>query len=513
MPYSEPPHVPTEEGRPMVPVQPVACRVRRLRLRAVLLAIGCLAITMTAGLLPASAAEAQMLRAGASKTDITPEIGQEIIGGFVPFPSTHVHDPLHARCLYLENGEQRLAIVICDLLGIDAIVSQQARALLKQRHGWNPDQVLISATHTHSASSALGKRLEPDKSADPYQAFVARRIADSVTIAMNRAQAAELGIGSINAPEHTFNRRWYLRPGQMPLNPFGELDQVKMNPPAGSESLVEPAGPIDPTLSYIAVRNLNGTPISLFATYSLHYVGGVGQGHLSADYFAVFSEHLRHRLTGERANVSPTFVAMLANGTSGDINNINFRIKRSRQAPYEQIQRVGQDLAERVAKSYQELTFQRDIPLGVAYRELEVAWRHPSPQQLQWAQQILDKGPQGRRDLAHIYAQRTMNMASLPATTLAPVQVLRIGDACIGTMPFEVFCETGLAFREQAPFKHAWMVELAHGYLGYLPTPRQHRLGGYETWLGTSRVEVDTSERLLATLLEMAGKLAAIGTP
>ena len=46
-----------------------------------------------------------------------------------------------------------------------------------------------------------------------------------------------------------------------------------------------------------------------------------------------------------------------------------------------------------------------------------------------------------------------------------------------------------------------------HGYYGYLPTPRQHKLGGYETWLGTNRLETEASDKLLAELLAMAKEL------
>ena len=35
-----------------------------------------------------------------------------------------------------------------------------------------------------------------------------------------------------------------------------------------------------------------GRPIAVLANYSLHYVGGVPTGHLSADYFAVFARKL-----------------------------------------------------------------------------------------------------------------------------------------------------------------------------------------------------------------------------
>ena len=74
-------------------------------------------------------------------------------------------------------------------------------------------------------------------------------------------------------------------------------------------------------------------------------------------------------------------------------------------------------------------------------------------------------------------------------------------------MPCEVFCEIGLEFRKRSPIQPAFLVSLAHGYLGYLPTPRQHALGGYETWLGTSRLEPQASVKMLDALLEMAAEV------
>ena len=55
------------------------------------------------------------------------------------------------------------------------------------------------------------------------------------------------------------------------------------------------------------------------------------------------------------------------------------------------------------------------------------------------------------------------------------------------------------------------MVELNHGYFGYLPTPRHHKLGGYETWLGTNRLEAEASDKLLAELLAMSEELKTSG--
>src|SRR5262245_31496633 len=106
---------------------------------------------------PAHAQPNKTFRAGAATSNITPPLGSPVVGGFAPFPSTHIHDELHARCLVLDDGATKLVLVVCDLLGIDRRVSDEARELLQKDLGIPPENVLISATHTHSAASALGK--------------------------------------------------------------------------------------------------------------------------------------------------------------------------------------------------------------------------------------------------------------------------------------------------------------------------------------------------------------------
>jgi hypothetical protein len=468
----------------------------------------------------------RVFRAGAATSNITPAIGSEIIGGFVPFPSKHIHDELHARCLVLDDGASRIALVVCDLLGIHRIVSSEARKRIELRLGIAADRVMISATHTHSAASALGQdRLQPDQSPDAYQEFVIGRIVDGVARAINHLRPAECGFGVVAIPEHVFNRRWHMRPGTVPTNPFGEVDIVKMNPPAGSADLVEPAGPTDPEVSFLVLREPDGRLISLFATYSLHYVGGVSGADVSSDYYGEFCEQFKHRIEmeaettqaatvtgadtkdeGDRAD-RPPFVALLANGTSGDINNIRFRNPRPAKKPYEQIRYVATDVALKVHEKLHGVRYRADVTLDARYREPTIRWRRPGDEQRRWARETIAAGAKGDSDLSYIYAQRTMRLGEYPETTTIPLQVLRIGEVCIGTMPCEVFCEIGLDFKKRAALKPAWMVELAHGYFGYLPTPRQHQLGGYETWIGTNRLEVEASDKLLDTLIEMTAEL------
>ena len=88
-----------------------------------------------------------------------------------------------------------------------------------------------------------------------------------------------------------------------------------------------------------------------------------------------------------------------------------------------------------------------------------------------------------------------------------PIQALRIGDLAVCAIPFETFVEIGLDLKKRSPFPQTMVIGIANGYHGYLPTPEQHKLGGYETWLGTCKVQEDASVILTNNLLEMLAEL------
>ena len=83
------------------------------------------------------------------------------------------------------------------------------------------------------------------------------------------------------------------------------------------------------------------------------------------------------------------------------------------------------------------------------------------------------------------------------------LQAIRIGDVAIASIPCEVFAEIGLDIKDRSPLKTTFTIELANGWNRYLPTPRQHRLGGYETWLGTNMLEIRASEKIEHVILDL----------
>lgn len=451
---------------------------------------------------PANANE-HVFRAGAATSNITPRLGRIIVGGFGQPRSNHIHDELHVRTLVLDDGRTKIALAVCDSVGIDREVFDLARRLIARESGIVGDNVLMSATHTHSGPSWHGR----DDDDRDYPQFLARRIADSVARAVQNLEPARIGWGVGREPTHLFNRRWKMKPGFALVNPFGGTDQVRMNPPAGSSNLVEPAGPTDPEVSFLSVQSCGGRPIALLANYSLHYVGHTRALDISADYFAMFADRIQQLLGGDR--LDPPFVGILCNGTSGDVNNINFRSPRPRMAPYEQMHRVANSLAAEVDRVQQTMAFHDWLPLAGQQKELSLATRKPTPQLVEWARAVLAKPADAPKThpLERHYALRALSLNDAPPRTNVILQTLRVGDVGIAAIPFEVFAETGLEIKQKSPFKPTFTISLANGSNGYLPTPPQHRLGGYETWLGTNRVETEASVKIVDALLDLFGRL------
>src|SRR5690606_12673015 len=193
---------------------------------------------------------------------------------------------------------------------------------------------------------------------------------------------------------------------------------------------VEPAGPIDPTVSFVAFREPDGRLISLLAAYSLHYVGGVTRAELSADYFGVFSRTLEDLQPEPPTPADAPVVAMMANGTSGDINNNAYGASgpRDRHGAYEKMGKVVRDIATRVHEAMKQLEWKGDADLEARHLDLEVPTRRIDDELVAWAETTLAEPEKdsAKTSLPRVFAQRVLTYAEAPETTLAPLHHLRI---------------------------------------------------------------------------------------
>ena len=490
-----------------MPFKPYPARGRALASRAVLAAV-------VLGMLPViglgADAAARVFRAGAATSNVTPNLGISLEGVIaLGSPAKQVHDELHARCLVLDDGQTRVALVVIDSTMIAREIFERAKDLVQKETGFPANRILASATHSHSTPRAVP--ISASQRDFAYEAFLARRIADGIRRAVGNLAPAKIGWGSGRRPEFVFNRRSLIRPEARIANPFGEkTDQAQMGAPPGSPGIIGPADVVDPEVFVLSVQHADGRPLAVLANYGLHYIGGTGNGVVSADYFGAFADRLQALLQADRQD--PPFVGIMANGTSGDVNGIDSsQPPRGPLPPYVRIKQVADRVADEVLRVYRQIEHQAWVPLAMEESELQLAVRRPTAERLEWARQVWAATPNKERpaNRREVFARETLEVAKYPDTVPVKLQAIRIGELGIAAAPCEVFANTGLQIKAKSPLRSTFTITLANGYNGYLPTPKQHALGGYETWLArSSYLEVQASEKIRDELLRLLGKVA-----
>ena len=231
-------------------------------------------------LVTSAEAQERRLRAGAAKVDITP-LKSELM-----LPSDFIHDPLFVRAVVVDNGATCAVLVGLDLGGTADAILADALPRASASSKCPPENFLISATHTHSASTqGLGEA-----------PAVVKRAADAVVAAVDQAKSrlapARMGYGATRI-DLNVNRDLYSH-------------QAWSQAP-------NPDGPSDKTLAVVAFVGEDNVPIGVYLNYGMHPINFYLSGVISADFPGAASAYVERYFSGRT-------VAVFSQGTSGDQN-------------------------------------------------------------------------------------------------------------------------------------------------------------------------------------------------
>ena len=116
-------------------------------------------------------------RMGRAAVKITPPVGGSS-------RAQGIHDDIYAKAVVLEQDGRQAAMVTCDVTGLARHVVAAGRQAVQESTGIPTEQVMISATHTHTPfAPGLERSVTPE--AERYLAsFIA-----NIALAAKRAQA------------------------------------------------------------------------------------------------------------------------------------------------------------------------------------------------------------------------------------------------------------------------------------------------------------------------------------
>lgn len=446
---------------------------------------------------------ADQLKCGAVAVDVTPRHLPVIRnGGFLQAEDDQVLDPLHARCIVLDDGNKCVAIVVVDSCMLPLSVCDEAKSLAAQRTGIAADHIMISATHTHSAPSVMEFCLGAGVD-QPYREFLPAKIAEAIQIAYERREPARVGWARVDASNFTRCRRWITRTDKLQLDPFGERTvHANMHPGHLNADFIGPSGPVDPWLSLFMVTRQDGTPLAAMANLSMHYYSG--HSGVSADYYGRFAK----RIAEKWAASNPSFVGIMSQGTSGDLWWGDYS-KPQEEKPFQHIDQFVNGLVDLAERAIETIEYKSHVPVVMAERRLMVKRRLPDESRLAWARRLNQlRGDQLPRHKAEVYAMQAVYLHENPTDEVV-LQAIRIGDLGITGMPNEVYGLTGLKLRRRSPLGTTFNVSLANGACGYIPPPEQHALGGYNTWPArTAGLEESAEPQIVNAVLELLERVA-----
>jgi len=433
-----------------------------------------------------NAAPQDQLLFGHARRVINPATPVSLAGYFNLRMWTDVLDDILVQALVLRQGDAAAALLHFDLISVPNHIMAAVREKCADLPGLAPENILFTATHTHTAPDI---RLSGKGASPEYNHFAIEQAAQTLHDAAADLQPAAIAYGKTADDRFAFNRRYWMKSGE-----------VVTNPPRRDPNVVRPEGPTDPEIGLLGLT-VDGTLKVLLANVVNHSDTTTGCK-VSADW----PGHLRRALETER----PGLAVIPLVGASGNINHFDVNGPDAQSGP-DVAKRIGQGCAESILPELSRLTNSGAQDLVAAHAVFTTGPREISDEELAEARDhasryTFDAGKTvTSEDLAvkspaalKYFADHLLKLAEDRRDRSFEVHALRLGDALLVTLPGEPFVENGLKIKQEFAAGRPTLIATLNQDAVYIPNRCNHGRGGYETMPRSSPYAKDTADRMLA---------------
>jgi neutral ceramidase len=436
-----------------------------------------------------------LLRAGFSKVCISPPLGAPLAGFAARLGvSEGIHDDLFARALVITNDDDTIALVSLDVLALPDVFVRRVRESIHAITGIGADSVMIASTHTHAGPVTITTFFNPEETVNnAYMDSLARAVDEAVTAAWRGSFPARIGVSAGRVGGIGVNRR---TPDQRP---------------------------VDEEIGIIKVEDKGGALRGVFVNYACHpTVLGSNNLLISGDFPNFTIQRIEE-------TIGPGSFAMFVNGTQGNISmghssELSAIGVITPGRTFEHAQELGHLLADATLAALPDIRTDETATIGALnirvnlplkdYPVLEETDKRLREADEELASLSMNGAPPDqlmRAKTNRLYASITNFYArearALPDGHLPiELQALRIGETAFIAVPAEVFVEIGLKLKHLAPHR-TFIVGLANGYIGYLPTREAYQAGGYE--VVSAKCAAEAEDTLIKKALELEERLFA----
>jgi hypothetical protein len=395
------------------------------------------------------------------------------------------HERLYVRAIVIDNGVTRGALIGLDLGNLSGGIWETAAPKIAAELNSPVENIIISATHTHSAAG----RSPSGESVQPEAEQFANKILDAVRQAKAKLQPARMGYGTGMS---------YLNVNRDAVNSATHLWTQAPNLLAAS----------DKTVAVLKFETATGRPIAAYVNYAMHPVNGYLSGLVSGDFADATSRYVEQAY-------DDNMIAVFTQGASGDQNPLYLRASTNVMAAKGGVPISGNVLVREDVESklrgtdFKQLTPDPKVTDRLArwiesqgallgeevIRVITDTTRTASEARIAGAQKITtcpgrERTDKGREGMTGTYKDG------------APVDIriglLGIGDVALTTVNAEVYNLIAQRTRKQSPMTNTMMVTLANGRAnsGYIPDDASFSHNTFQV-LG-SRLKIGCAEAAIA---------------
>jgi neutral ceramidase len=452
--------------------------------------------------------ESRLLRVGFAERDITPDVGMEFPGDYVPTYLTGFHDQCKVRAAVFDDGAMRVALIGTDSEQIPkGAVVDPARERIKELCSISPVAVMVGAAHNHSAgpigdvepgqydhASALVQRLAYDESpaADPgYLKRVIEQIVSAVCEANENLVEAYCGVGTGIEDKVAFSRRFRMKNGL-----------TYTHPGQGNPEIIGYEGAVDPQVGVIGAWDRGGRFLGCVVNFTCHATTNPGNGSEASANWIYYMERV---IRGGMGAEVPVVFLQGAAGNVTQVDNLS-PYAFPQNTPWAEF--VGGRVGAEAVKVLLTMVPGSLTPLNAASKVLHIKPRTPSPGHVREAFELVKQNPDAVGRTNWVFAKEILMLDALLKEGIpgVEVQAIQVGPAVFVSNPAELFCQLGLNLKAKSHFPHTHVVSYANGYFGYVPTEEAFgpHGGGYETRVTSdSYLEMTAGTQMVKAGLEL----------
>jgi hypothetical protein len=301
----------------------------------------------------------EQLKVGYSSVVANPPMGIGIDGYYVPRFAKGNLDDIGVRAIVLTQGETKILLMSVDSCMIHENTVAEYAALIEKETGISPDNIMISATHTHT-----GPFLAPTTmfEADPepilaYAKFLGTKVLEAAKLALADVKPARMGYIVGYAPERVaYIRRYKMKDGS-----------TWTCPPINDPNIDYPIGTLDQRVNVLRFDR-EGAESVVLVNYGVH-TDTVNGEMLSADWPAWMAKTLDKALDGVKCmficgaqgDVGSTNV----HPSGGDMNDTEISFDNEMKSPG-MARFVGRALAGTVLQVYDKVNYVDDVEISTS---------------------------------------------------------------------------------------------------------------------------------------------------